>query len=250
MLNRSVPIFNLSLVQFIFLLFGSFLAALVSGAAGFGGALLLLPVLSWTIGPTAAIPLLTLAQLIGNLARVAVGFKQISWKPVFLFIATAIPFSILGAFSFVTLPKELIMRIIGLCLVVFATFKFLKLINLQPGRATLLTGGGITGLLSGLIGSAGPLGAAIFLSLNLSPVGYIASEAVTATVMHLVKTAVYQRYLDVDLSVAAIAAAMGVFMILGTLTGKKIIEKMTGEKFTIYITVLLGLLGITMIITG
>lgn len=237
-------------MQLVLLMLGSYLAALISGAAGFGGALLLLPVLSWAIGPTAAVPILTMAQLIGNLSRVAAGFRQINWKPVLLFIATAIPFSVLGAFSFVTLPKVLIMRIIGLCLVIFAALKFYRLINFKPGRATLLTGGGVTGLLSGLVGSAGPLGAAVFLSLNLSPVGYIDSEAVTATVMHLVKTVVYQRYLNISLSDVVIAAVMGIFMILGTLTGKKIIENMEREKFTAYVTILLGLLGITMIVTG
>ena len=50
-----------------------------------------------------------------------------------------------------------------------------------------MIGGGIVGLLSGLVGSAGPLGAAIFLSLGLPPVAYVASEAVTAFVMHGVK---------------------------------------------------------------
>lgn len=42
--------------------------------------------------------------------------------------------------------------------------------------------------LSGLAGSVGPLGAAVFLSLGLPPVAYVASEASTATSMHIVKT--------------------------------------------------------------
>ena len=64
------------------LFIGSFIAAAISGAAGFGGALLLLPLLSKTIGTTMAVPVLTIAQLIGNLSRAFLGFKQIKWKPV------------------------------------------------------------------------------------------------------------------------------------------------------------------------
>jgi hypothetical protein len=48
--------------------------------------------------------------------------------------------------------------------------------------------GGIVGLVSGLVGSAGPIGASLFLSLDLNPIAYIASEAVTAVVMHITKT--------------------------------------------------------------
>ena len=48
---------------------GAFIAAAVSGAAGFGGALLLLPLLNRTVGSSLAVPLLTLTQLLGNASR-------------------------------------------------------------------------------------------------------------------------------------------------------------------------------------
>lgn len=41
------------------------MAAAVSGVAGFGGALLLLPLLTHTVGARAAVPLLTVAQRVG-----------------------------------------------------------------------------------------------------------------------------------------------------------------------------------------
>jgi len=37
----------------------------------------------------------------------------------------------------------------------------------------MIIGGAITGFLSGLIGSAGPIGATFFLSLNLNPVSLL-----------------------------------------------------------------------------
>jgi hypothetical protein len=93
---------NLNTLWIYFLLFaGSFIAAAISGASGFGGALLLLPLLSKTIGTTMAVPILTIAQLIGNLSRAFFGFKQNRWKPVAFFIIGAIPVSVLGAILFV-----------------------------------------------------------------------------------------------------------------------------------------------------
>jgi hypothetical protein len=53
-------------LNWLFLLLCGWLAATVSGAAGFGGALLLLPVLTMTVGAKAAVPILTVAQLLGG----------------------------------------------------------------------------------------------------------------------------------------------------------------------------------------
>ncbi|MBU4438549.1 MAG: sulfite exporter TauE/SafE family protein [Firmicutes bacterium] len=241
---------QINFLNLILLFAGSFLAAFISGAAGFGGALLLLPVLSWSFGPAMAVPILTLAQLIGNLSRAYFGFKEIAWKPVMIFIAAAVPLAIIGALSFVSLPKDAVMRLVGFFVLIFALLKLIKILNFRPGNKTLLLGGGLTGLLSGLVGSGGPIGAAVFLSLNLSPMGYIASEAVTASAMHIVKTIIYQKYLAIGFTEIIISLLMGVFMILGTKAGKKLIEKMDKDKFTTFVTLLLGIIGIMMVITG
>jgi hypothetical protein len=95
----------------------------------------------------------------------------------------------------------------------------------------LIAGGGLAGFLSGLVGSAGPLGAAIFLSLGLPPVAYIASEATTALVMHGVKIFVYQRYIMLDNEFWFLAVLMGCAMILGTWLAKRVIERIPQAMF-------------------
>nr|WP_242853202.1 sulfite exporter TauE/SafE family protein [Pseudobacteroides cellulosolvens] len=229
---------------------GSFFAAAISGAAGFGGALLLLPLLSRTIGTTLAVPVLTIAQLIGNLSRAFFGFNQIKWKPVTLFIFGAVPMSVLGAFSFVKVPKEILTRGIGLAIIVFVLLKYFKVLKCMPSNKTMFIGGAMVGFISGLVGSAGPIGAALFLSLNLPPVSYIASEAVTAIAMHISKTVVYQKYLGIGLYALGIGLFMGVAMIAGTLAGKKVIDNMSNEKFMKFVGILLTVIGFQMLIFG
>lgn len=75
------------------------LATAVSGAANFGGALLLLPLLPQADGVADAVPLLTLAQLVGNLSRVSFGWRLIQWRPVLLFLLGAAPVAAAGARS-------------------------------------------------------------------------------------------------------------------------------------------------------
>lgn len=239
-----------SLWTYFLLFIGSFFAAAISGAAGFGGALLLLPLLSKTIGTTMAVPVLTIAQLIGNLSRAFFGYKQIKWKPVYMFILGAVPMSVLGAVSFVKVPKEIITRAIGLAIIIFVILKYFKILKFKPNDKTMFIGGAVVGLISGLVGSAGPIGAALFLSLNLAPVSYIASEAVTAIAVHITKTIVYQKYLGIGMYAIGIGLFMGVAMIAGTWAGKKVIDKMSKEKFIKFVGVLLAVIGLQMLIMG
>jgi uncharacterized protein len=238
------------MLEFVALFIAPFLVAGISGAVGFGGALLLLPLLIATVGVTQAVPLLTIAQLIGNFSRASFGFTQIRWKPVGLFLLGAIPFSTLGALSFVQLPKELVTRAIGAAILLFVALKYFSLLEIKNSLALLVCGGGVVGFISGMVGSAGPLGAAIFLSLGLPPVAYISSEATTALVMHGVKTLVYQRYIPVDREFWILSALMGIAMILGTWSAKKVIEHIPKETFRRAVAIMLVVIACYMVAHG
>lgn len=236
--------------MWIVLILASFLAALISGAAGFGGALLLLPVITYYIGAEAAVPVITLAQLIGNLARMASGFRQIKWSAIGWFCLTALPLSALGAFGFTVLPKDIVTRCIGGALVLLVVFKMCKLFELKGSRATLLIGGAVTGGLSGLAGSGGPIGAAVFLSLGLPPVAYIASEAATAVAMHALKTVVYSKLASQTIETLLLGLSMGAAMVAGTFAANRFIRRMEKGRFQTFVAVLLCVVGLYMLIFG
>lgn len=225
-------------------------AALVSGAAGFGGALLLLPVVTASVGAQAAVPVLTIAQLIGNISRMAMGWRQIDWKSVQWFSLSSLPLAALGAFGFSLLPKDIATRCIGAALVALALVKLCINRDLPRGKGTLIVGGAVTGGLSGLCGSGGPIGAAVFLSLGLPPVAYIASEAATATAMHILKTAVYSNMATMTFESLLAGVAVGVAMIAGTFTANRIIKRMEARRFQKYVAVLLCVAGLYMMIAG
>lgn len=156
--------------------------------------------------------------MVGNLSRAS---------PVLLFLATAAPFAAVGAYSFVSLPKPLVIRLVGVAILAFVMLRLLGLAKLKPGKGLLLGGGAVVGLVSGLVGSAGPLGAAIFLALGLPPVAYIASEAVTAIGMHVVKAAVYGSELRLGPEFWPLAISLGGAMVLGTWASKRVIERIS-----------------------
>lgn len=228
----------------------AFLAATISGAAGFGGALLLLPVLTGVVGIKAAVPILTIGQIFGNASRVWFGRHELKWRPVIFFLITAIPLTIIGSYLFADIDSKNIKIGIGGFLIMLVIYRRIKTKKIGLGEKGMLIGGGLTGFLSGLAGSAGPLGSAFFLGLNLTATAYVASEAFTALTMHLTKTIVYNKYTLIGQTEFYYGLFIGIAMILGSWAGKKIIEKLSKDKFIILVEILLLISGLQMIITG
>jgi len=142
-------------------------------------------------------------------------------------------------------------RIIGgaiLVLVALRVFGWLRFSS--RGRWLLPTGGAAVGFLSGLAGSAGPLGAAVFLSLELPPVAYIASEAFTALAIHATKTVIYQRRLGLDREAWLLASAIGAALVLGTWISKRTIQRLPPRQFQRFVTALLVIIALYMLMIG
>jgi uncharacterized membrane protein YfcA len=225
--------------RWLLLLLCGWLAATVSGAAGFGGALLLLPVLAFTVGGKAAVPILAVAQVLGNLSRAGFGWREIRWQPALIFSAGAVPASLLGARLFVELPSVLVLRLIGVFLLVVVALRHTALGKRQvPGWLLAPAGAGV-GFLSAIAGSAGPLGATVFLSFKLPPRAYVASEAVTAVFMHSAKSITYGRYAALTLGDFLQGLALGGSLVLGSWTGRKLIDRLPERGFALLVEALL-----------
>jgi uncharacterized protein len=75
-------------------------------------------------------------------------------------------------------------------------------------------------------------------------------EAVTATVMHGLKIVVYQQAISLDVAFWALAAVLGLGMLLGTWIGKHVIEGLPPERFQRYVSIVLVLVALYMLIHG
>jgi uncharacterized membrane protein YfcA len=189
------------------------------------------------------------AQLLGNLSRAGFGRNDIAWRPVLLFCIGAIPLSVLGASLFAPVPATLLTRGIGVVLLLLVAFRHTQLGKRRLPPAALAPAGALVGFLSAIAGSAGPLGAAVFLSLGLAPTAYVASEAVTAVAMHIAKTVVYGRYALLDLQSVGAGLALGGAMILGSWTGRLLIQRLPTAAFGAAVELLLILSGVLLIVT-
>ncbi len=234
----------------IFLPLMAFFTAALSGTIGFGGAILLLPVLTATLGVAKAVPLLTFIQIVGNASRVIFARSEINWSAAKAFLVTAVPFSMLGAYSFVVAPKAIMLKLIGVSILVFMAMKLLGLTKGQVDKKGLPAAGAVVGFLSGLLGTAGPLGAAVFMSMNLPPLTYISTDAFSSLVMHTAKALVYHPATSDFASLSILTIVMSLTTILGTLVGNKIAKRIPEQLFRQVITAVVVIAALQMVFSA
>lgn len=221
--------------MYITLIIVGLIAGILSGSIGFGGGMILLPVVTWFYGVDVAVPVATVAQLMSNLSRSLMGWREIRWRETGRFLLTALPLTALGALGFAVIDKTLVTRVLCVFLIVFSIMKMTHKLRLPQGKITMLLGGGLTGLLNGMLGISGPLSSAVFLTLNLTPVAYIASEAAAAAAMHTVKALAYGKFDLMNGSILLNGLFIGCAMIAGNFIAMRIIRHINKRPYRIVV---------------
>jgi uncharacterized membrane protein YfcA len=229
----------------------AFVAATLAAVTGFGGAAVLLPVLAAVFGVREAIPILTVAQLIGNGSRVWFNRREVDWRVVGWFALGAVPFAFAGGFLFARAPLSALTRLLGVFLILVVVWR-----RLHPGpprrpplKSFAALGAG-SAFLSALVGSVGPIMAPFFLAFGLVRGAYIGTEAMSTVVMHVVKLVAYgQGSLLTDRAVVA-GLALGPIMVLGSWSGKRIVDRLPERVFVLLVELTLVAAGLLFLIRG
>ena len=95
----------------------AFFAAVLSGLGGFGGALLLVIVLTPIVGVKAVIPLISVFAACNNLSRVFIYRKEIVWRTAIYFTLASLPGVYFGAKLLEWMSESLLLLILGLILI-------------------------------------------------------------------------------------------------------------------------------------
>lgn len=229
----------------------AFIAAMLAAVTGFGGAAVLLPVLVLAFGTRQAVPILTIAQLIGNGSRVWFNRHELDLRVVGWFTVGAIPLALLGGFLFAKAPLTALNRILGVFLIAVVVWR-----HVRPSKAHKFPVQSFAGIgagasfLSALTGSVGPVMAPFFLAYGLVKNAYIGTEALSTVVMHVTKLVAYRQAAVLPASAALIGLALGPVMIVGSFLGKRIVDRLPERVFIAIIEVVLITAGLLFIVRG
>ena len=227
------------------------LASTLSAVTGFGGAVILLPVLVWAFGARAAVPILTVVQIVGNGSRVLLNRRELVLPVAGWFALGAVPLSVAGAFVFAVAPAPVLQRVLGIFMLGAVVWRHTSMG--RQARVSLrgfLGVGALFGFLSAVVGTVGPLAAPFFLSYGLVRGAYIGTEALTALTMHAVKVVAYGRLALLDARSAGVGLAIGAAMVAGTYAGKRIADRLDDRAFRMVVEATLAIAGVQLLIAA
>lgn len=235
----------------LLLVVGAFVASALAAVTGFGGAAVLLPILVLVFGVRDAIPILTVAQLIGNGSRVWFNRHELVLPVVGWFAIGAVPAALAGGVLFASVPLSFLKRLLGIFLLATVAYRHMsKSRTFRPSLRSFAGIGAIFSFLSALLGSVGPMMAPFFLAYGLVKGAYIGTEASATVVMHVTKLVAYGGTSILTSANVMAGLALGPIMVFGSYVGKRVLDRLPEQVFVWLIEATLILAGLGFLIGG
>jgi uncharacterized protein len=221
--------------------------AIVSAVAGFGGGVALLPVFVGLFGLRAAVPVLTLTQLVSNGSRVALNRRGIDRPLVGWFALGAVPCAIGAGLLFAAAPLGFLERLLGLMLLGVVVWRRVRPRPARLSSAAFVGVGAASGLGSALVGSVGPLTAPFFLARGLVRDAYIGTEAASATVMHAAKLVAYGVGALLSARVLLLGVLLAPATMAGAWVGRHVVHRISDRVFVLVVEAGLVVSGVLLL---
>jgi uncharacterized protein len=229
----------------------AFVSEVIGAIAGFGSSTIFLPLALFFVDFQTALILVAISHLFGNLGRINFFRQGLDKKIITIFGIPSILFSFLGASIVGILSQDILKVILGLFLIIISTLFLVKpSLKVPSHRNIVITGGAISGLITGLVGTGGALRATFLTGFDLEKTKYIATAAVIALGTDATRIPLYlsqgfllQQYYYYIPILAATA-------IVGSYIGKRIVGKIDQNIFRKIVLIAVILVSINFIISG
>jgi len=223
----------------------SFLASLLTVAAGLGGGTVMIAVMASVMPAPAVIPTHGVIQLGSNAGRAVVLRQFVAWPVLGWFTAGAVVGAVVGGSVIVTLSPAVLKLVIG-GFILWTVWgpKFSR--RRIPDRAFSLVGVGTT-FLTMFVGGTGPFVAAFVSPDRFGKEPTVATHAACMTVQHGVKVGVFGLFGFAFGPWIPLLAAMIAGGFLGTLVGRAVLLRLPERAFRIAFKTVLTVLALRLL---
>ncbi len=220
------------MISYLLILALGLVAGCVGGVIGTGSSIILLPVLVYTFGPKEAVPIMAVASVMGNFARVLAWHREVDWRAVAWYVLPGIPAAALGARTLLALPPALINLALGvffLCMIPLRRWHAKSDRRLRPRH--LAIAGALIGFITGIVLSTGPLSVPVFVAYGLSGGAFLSTEAASSLTLYVSKVITFQRFGAMPMSTFVKGLLVGSSLMIGTYAGKAVVKRMSADAF-------------------
>lgn len=229
----------------------AFIAEIIGTVAGFGSSTILLPLSLFFVDFRTALTLVAIFHISGNFGRSTFFRHGLDKKMILTFGIPSIIFAIIGAQMVEILPQPTLKIILGAFLIMISVaFLVRPKLQFPTNSGMTITGGGISGFITGLVGTGGAIRAIFLTGFNVDKFKYIATAAVIAIGTDATRIPVYlsQGFLTPSYYYyipILIAIALG-----GSFIGRRIVNKINQDKFRKMVLIGIILVSIYFILGG
>jgi uncharacterized protein len=222
----------------------AFAAQVIGTVAGFGSALILLPVALLFLDFKTALVLVAFMHLFGSLSEVVLFRNRIVWRMFAYFGFAGIGFTFLGAMLVPHIHQNALLGLLGGFLIAYALFMLVEPhFHSTPSRSHMVLGGATSGFLTGLIGTGGAIRSAFLTSFRMSKEKYVATAAAIAIVVDGTRIPIYIKDGLLDEQYYWMLPVLLVLAIIGSIVGKRLLSKIPQGLFTKIVLACLLLAG-------
>jgi uncharacterized membrane protein YfcA len=213
----------------------------LSGIVGFGASIMLMPPLVLAFGPQEAVPIMAIAALMANLARVLVWWREVDWRANAYYCVTAVPCAALGARTLLLLDPHIVEGILGgMFMVMIPARRWLMGRGLRVRAWHLpLVGAGI-GFVTGMVASTGPVNTPFFLAYGLVKGAFLATEALGSMAIGLTKALVFRRFDALPMETVVRGLIVGASLMAGSRLAKGFVLRLDAGQFRLIMDLLLA----------
>ena len=226
----------------------SFFTSATTAVFGLGGGVMMLAVLASVLPTTVVIPVHGIVQVGSNLGRAVVMRAQIVWGLILPFAVGSVIGVALAAAFVTDLPAAVLNAVLGL-FILYSTWTP----KLKPARVpnwVLAPVGAVSSFATMFLGATGPLVAAFISPDRLERHQVIASHAAAMTIQHGFKIAAFTAIGFAFLPWLPMLALMILSGFLGTLIGRRTLDRLPERAFAVVFKAILTLLALDLVVGG
>jgi uncharacterized membrane protein YfcA len=224
-------------------------AGAVAAVAGFGVGSLVTPLLTTHYDAKAAVALVAIPHAVATALRLWRLRADIAWPVLRTFGLASALGGLAGAYVFTQVAGSVLARVLGVLLVFVGTAELLGFAQkLQVGGKWAVAAGALSGMFGGMVGNQGGVRSAGLLAFDLPPRAFVATAAVIALIVDVVRLPLYlwdQGEAIAQARLLLVIATVGV--VVGTFAGTYILLRLPPRTFRRVVGAVLLPLGLWML---
>ncbi len=199
-------------------------------------------------GPKQAVPIMAVAALMANVAKVVAWWQEVNWRAFASYSVPGVPAAALGARTLLVVPARVVDVALGtFFLAMIPARRWLHAHDFRIQLWQLALAGTAIGFVTGIVLSTGPLSVPAFTSYGLLRGAFLSTEAASSLALMISKVATFRQLGALPLPSILQGFIVGLSVMAGAFVGKAVVRRMSIHTFQLLLDVLLLCSGLSLV---